>query len=169
MITLRDYKKSDADRLVFLANNPNVSRYLVDTFPYPYTQADAEWWIATGAKANHAVTKVIQYNSEFVGSVGIAPQVGWRQHVAEIGYWIGEAYWGQGITTAALRLMTNHVISQLGFQKLFASVFGPNQASMRVLEKCGYTCEGILKAEVFKDGRYFDLHHYAWYSSRQPA
>ncbi len=35
---------------------------------------------------------------------------------------------------------------------------------MRVLEKCGYALEGILKYEVFKDGQYFDLHHYAKYS-----
>lgn len=163
MITLRDYEKSDVERLVALANNQNVSRYLIDTFPYPYTLQDAEWWIEIGARANNAVTKVIQYNGEFVGSVGIAPQVGWKRHVAEIGYWIGEAYWGQGITTDALSLMTDYATSQLNCKKLFAPVLGPNQASMRVLEKCGYELEGILKSEVFKDGNYFDLHHYAWF------
>ncbi len=60
MITLRDYEKSDTVRLALLANNKKVSRYLVDTFPFPYTQQDAEWWIETGAKANGAITKVIQ-------------------------------------------------------------------------------------------------------------
>ena len=161
MITLRDYEPSDAARLVLLANNKNVSRYLVDTFPYPYTQQDAEWWITTGATADDTVTKVIQYNGEFVGSVGITPQVGWKSHVAEIGYWIGEAYWRQGITTAALTLMTDHALSALHYQKLFAPVLGPNKASMKVLEKCGYELEGILKREVSKDGQYFDLYHYA--------
>ena len=161
MITLRDYEISDTARLTLLANNENVSRYLVDTFPFPYTQQDADWWIATGSMANHAVTKVIEFNGEFVGSIGISPEAGWKNHVAEIGYWIGEAYWGQGITTAALKLMTDYGISQLNYKKLFAPVLGPNKASMRVLEKCGYGLEGILKSEVTKRGKYFDIYHYA--------
>ena len=161
MITLRDYEKSDATRLVLLANNKNVSRYLVDTFPYPYTQEDADWWIETGAKANNSVNKVIQYNGDFVGAVGITPQTGMKKHIAEIGYWLAEEYWGRGITTEALRLMTDYATSYLKYKKLFAPVFEPNKASMRVLEKCGYELEGVLKHEVFKDGKYFDVYHYA--------
>ena len=161
MITLRDYEPSDAARLVFLANNKNVSRYLVDTFPYPYTQQDAEWWIAIGSTANSTVTKVIEHNGEFVGSVGIGPQSGWKQHTVEIGYWLGEMYWGQGIATKAVGTMTNYAIADLGYKKLFAPVLGPNKASMRVLEKCGYELEGILKSEVAKDGQFFDIYHYA--------
>ncbi|MGF1524996.1 MAG: GNAT family N-acetyltransferase [Leptolyngbyaceae cyanobacterium] len=161
MITLRDYRKSDTERLVSLANNKNVSRYLVDTFPFPYTQQDADWWIATGAAANNVVTKVIQYDGEFVGSVGIGPQEGWKRHVAEIGYWLGEAYWGQGIATAAVSQMTDYAIATLGYRKLFAPVLQPNKASRRVLEKCGYALEGILKSEVCKDEQFFDIYHYA--------
>ena len=167
MITLRDYEKSDAARLVLLANNRNVSKYLVYTFPYPYTQSDADWWIETGSKANQAITKVIQYHEEFVGSVGITPQVGWKNHVAEIGYWLGEAYWGQGIATEAVRLMTHYATARLSYKKLFAPVLGPNKASMRVLEKCNYELEGILKYEVSKDKKYFDTYHYATYSQKQ--
>ena len=163
MITLRDYEKSDTARLVLLANNRNVSKYLVYTFPYPYTQSDADWWIETGSKANHAVTKVIQYNGEFVGGVGITPQVGWKNHVAEIGYWLGEAYWGRGIATEAVSLMTDYATSHLNYKKLFAPVLGPNKASMRVLEKCRYELEGISKYEVSKGGQYFHIHNYATY------
>ena len=76
MITLRDYTITDVDRLVTLANNKNVSQYLVNTFPYPYTQNDAIWWIKTGSKANSIVSKVIEYQGLFVGSVGITPQSG---------------------------------------------------------------------------------------------
>jgi RimJ/RimL family protein N-acetyltransferase len=46
MITLREYADSDLERLAALANNENVSRYLIYTFPHPYTRADAEWWIS---------------------------------------------------------------------------------------------------------------------------
>ena len=164
-IRLRDYERTDVDRLVCLANNKNVSRYLVDTFPYPYTRKDAEWWTETGCHASGAVTKVIEYKQEFVGSIGITPQSGWKKHMAEIGYWIAEDYWGKGIAPVALAAMTEIAFGTFKYKKLFAPVLAPNNASMRVLEKCGYSVEGLLKHEVFKDGRYFDVYHYAKYSS----
>jgi [ribosomal protein S5]-alanine N-acetyltransferase len=161
MITLRDYIRADINRLVELANNKNVSRYLVDTFPFPYTKPDAEYWIETGCSENGNIVKVIEYQGEFVGSVGIKPQTGWKSHVAEIGYWVAESYWGKGIASSALGMMTEIALEKLQNRKLFAPVFAPNIASMRVLEKCGYGLEGILRQDVFKDGQYFDIHHYA--------
>ena len=161
MITFRDYEKSDADRLVALANNENVSRYLIYTFPFPYTLQDAVAWIDAGSKANNAVTKVIEYQGRFVGSIGITPQTGWRNHAAEIGYWLGEEYWGKGIATEALRTMSAIALSDLKFKKLFAPVLGPNEASMRVLKKCGYVLEGVLKQDVCKGGQFYDVHYYA--------
>ncbi|MCH8010780.1 MAG: GNAT family N-acetyltransferase [Candidatus Marinimicrobia bacterium] len=146
-------------------NNENVSRYLVYTFPYPYTKQDAEWWIEIGSKANGSVTKVIEYRGEFVGGVGIKPQTGWKSHLAEIGFWVGEEYWGKGITSEALRTMSDLVFSTMKYKKLFAPVLGPNKASMRVLEKCEYNLEGVLKREVFKGGQYSDVYHYAKYCS----
>jgi len=161
MIVLREYSESDLKRLVNLANNQNVSRYLVSTFPYPYTRDDAEWWIGTGSMQNGAVTRVIEYQGLFVGSVGINPQSGWRDHLGEIGYWVAEEYWGKGIATAALRQMTDYGFANRQFRKLYAPVLGPNVASMSVLEKCGYQREAILREEVQKDGAYFDIHHFA--------
>jgi [ribosomal protein S5]-alanine N-acetyltransferase len=161
MITLRDYTKNDINRLAELANNKNISRYLVDTFPFPYTQADAEYWLETGCSENGSIVKVIEYQGEFVGSVGIKPQSGWKSHVAEIGYWVAESYWGKGIASCALNRMTEISLAKLNYRKLFAPVLAPNVASMRVLEKCGYSLEGVLRQDVFKDGWYFDIHHYA--------
>ncbi|WP_299490025.1 GNAT family protein [Acaryochloris sp. IP29b_bin.137] len=161
MITLRDYERTDLDSLLALANNKRVSRYLVYTFPYPYTRADAEWWISEGVKAEESVTKVIEYNGAFTGSIGLTRQAGWRDHLAEIGYWLGEPFWGKGIATQAVQQMTDHAFSDLQLQKLYAPILAPNKASMRVVEKCGYELEGVLKREVFKDGRYYDIHHFA--------
>ena len=161
MILLREYADSDLERLAKLANNENVARYLVYTFPHPYTPADAEWWIGTGSKQDGAITRVIEYRGLFVDSVGITPQNGWRDHLGEIGYWVAEDYWGKGIASAALRQMTDYGFSNRNFRKLYAPVLAPNAASMRVLEKCGYECEAILKDEVQKSGIYFDTHHFA--------
>ncbi len=163
MLTLRDYKITDIDRLADLANNENVSRFLGPTFPYPYTRQDAEWWITAGSKMNHAATKAIEYNGELVGGIGLHPQSGCKRHSAEIGYWLGEQYWGQGLATGGLVMMTEFAFSKMGFKKVFAPVLGPNETSMRVLEKCGYRLEGVLEFEVYKAGQYFDVYHYAKY------
>jgi ribosomal-protein-alanine N-acetyltransferase len=161
MIVLREYVDSDLERLVRLANNENVSRYLVYTFPYPYTKADGEWWISTGSKQNGAITRAVEYEGLLVGSVGITPQSGWREHLGEIGYWVGEEHWGKGIATAALRQMTDYGFNSLQFRKLYAPVLAPNVASMRVLAKGGYAPEAVLNAEVQKGQRFFDIHQFA--------
>ena len=161
MIRLRGYEAGDAHRLVELANNENVSRYLIYTFPYPYTKDDAEWWIAVGSRQNGMVTKAIEYDGAFVGSVGVTPQTGWRSHLAEIGYWLGQEFWGRGIASVALRQMTELAFLEPQYNKLFAPVLAPNRASMRVLEKNHYQLEGILKNEVVKNAQCFDIYHYA--------
>jgi RimJ/RimL family protein N-acetyltransferase len=160
MIFLREYGYSDLDRLVDLANNKNVARYMTYTFPHPYTVADAGWWIRTGSKENDTIARAIEYQGLLVGGVGIKPQSGWRDHIGEIGYWVAEEYWGKGIATAALHQMTTEGFSKNKFRKLCAPVLAPNTASMRVLEKCGYQREAILRNEVQKNGSYFDIHHF---------
>ncbi len=161
MITLRPFKTDDAERLVQLANNVNVSRYLTYLFPFPYTQEDAEWWISTGSSQGGAVSRVVELNGEFVGGVGVTRLKAWKNHQAEIGYWLGEPFWGQGIATEALKQMTVHAFDTMNVKKLFAPVLKPNIASMRVLEKCGYEREGEFRMEVFKNGQFYDTVQYA--------
>jgi ribosomal-protein-alanine N-acetyltransferase len=161
MIVLREFIDSDLETLVRLANNEVVSRYLAYTFPFPYTKSDGEWWISTGSRQNGVISRVIEYQGQFVGSVGIHPQVGWRSHVAEIGYWVAQEHWHKGIAAAALAQMTDYGFTALQLRKLCAPVLAANIASMKVLEKCGYVLEGILKGEVQKQGTYFDIHQYA--------
>ena len=161
MISLRDYKETDIDRLVSLANNKHVTHYMIDTFVYPYTRDDAIFWITEGSTANGSINKVILLDGLFVGAVGINPQQGWRSHCAEIGYWIGEDYWGRGIATRALEMMTAEAFDHFHFKKLYAPVLAPNTRSIRVLEKAGYQREGILKNEVSKHDQYFDIYQYA--------
>ena len=161
MIELRPYRDDDIDRLVLLADNERVSRYLTDRFPYPYTRADAQWWITAGAREIHTEAWAIELDGELIGGIGITVQDGWRQHVAEIGYWLGEPYWGRGLAAEAVRRVTALTFENPPIDKIFAPVLGPNFASMRVLEKNGYQCEGVLREEVFKRGSRHDLHIFA--------
>ena len=161
--TLRDFRETDLDRLVALANDEEVSRYLMHTFPFPYTRADGEWWISTGSTQPGTITRAIENDGQLAGGVGIKLQTGWRSHLGEIGYWVARSYWRQGVGKAALEQMTEYGFSERGFEKLYAPVLGPNVASMKLLTKCGYVLEGILRSEVRKHGRSYDLHLFARY------
>jgi RimJ/RimL family protein N-acetyltransferase len=140
--------------LVELANNPAVSRFLVDTFPYPYKLEDAHWWIQTGSQAG--IARVIELNGNFVGSVGAVPGTGEKRKQYGIGYWLGEPYWGQGITTKALRLFSDELFQTTDVQRLQAWVYADNIASIRVLEKAGFTKDAVLRNALYKNGKLFD-------------
>ena len=164
MITLRDYLNSDISALVSLANNQNVSRYMTTDFPFPYTIEDARWWISEGSK--QGTTKVIEYNSQFIGSVGVHPKLAEKKRTAIIGYWLGEPYWGQGFAPEALKKLTSHVFASTDIIRLEASIYSPNKNSMKVAEKAGYHCEAVLKKAIYKNNEFYDEHIYSKLSNQ---
>lgn len=156
MITLRKFHPGDVDSLVALLNNENVTRYLSSRIPSPYSEDDARWWISTGSKSGFI--KAISVGEDLVGCVGAEPGIYEESRTAEIGYWIGEPYWGSGYATSAVQQLTGDIFSNTDIVRLFAPVFSPNQASMRVLEKCGYELEGVFRKGCYKNGQYYDKH-----------
>ena len=80
---------------------------------------------------------------------------------AEIGYWVGEPFWGKGIATAAAIRATEYGFATLGLVRIQAMVFEWNTASARVLEKAGYVLEGRMRRSIIKDGRIADSLLYA--------
>ena len=104
-------------------------------------------------------------DDELVGGIGIDPFDDERRYVAHIGYWLGRPFWGRGIATAACGALTEFALGERGFVRLETSVYAPNVASMRVLEKCGYVREGFMRKAVFKRGEVLDAYLYAKTSS----
>ncbi|MCF6209368.1 MAG: GNAT family N-acetyltransferase [Gammaproteobacteria bacterium] len=159
MIELRDFEQRDIEVLGKLLNNKNVTQYLTTRIAQPYTTQDAEWWVNTGSKAG--IAKAIDVDGTLVGVISITIGDYENARSAEIGYWLGEDYWEEGIATKAVDKMTNYVFSNSEIVRLFAPVFAPNKESMHVLEKCGYIKEGIFKKSIFKGGKYLDEHIFA--------
>lgn len=158
---LRPWQPGDEASLAYHANNPKIWRNVRDRFPHPYTRADAEGWIAI-ASANTPLTNfAIDVDGAAVGGIGVMLQEDVSRKSAEIGYWLGEAYWGRGIVTAAVRAMTDYAFATFDLCRLYANVFEWNPASMRVLEKAGYEFEGRRRKSAFKEGQIIDEMIYA--------
>jgi RimJ/RimL family protein N-acetyltransferase len=151
--TLRPWRRGDEPSLVRYANNRNVSGNLRDRFPYPYTAADADGWIERASTETPPTSLAIVVDGTAVGGLGIELGTDVFRRSAEIGYWLGEPFWGRGIATEALRAMTEYAFERFDICRLEAGVFSWNPASARVLEKCGYTLEGRSRLAVVKDGR----------------
>lgn len=159
-IRLRPVQFADAERLARLANNKLIWLNVRDMFPHPYKLSDAERFIDSTIKQDPQTTFAIEYKFKFVGAIGLVLQQDVYRLSAELGYWIGEPYWGQGIATNALSLLCNYAFGELKLEKLFAGVFEGNEASKRVLEKCGFELEGIARKAVFKNNALIDEFRY---------
>ena len=159
--TVRPWSKDDAESLVRHANNLNVARNLRDRFPNPYTAADAKFFLKHATRSQDPSNLAIDVGGAAVGAVGYVPGQDVERYSAEIGYWLGEEFWGRGIVTEAVMLVTAHVFAELNYLRLFALPFADNPASARVLEKAGYTREAQLRASSVKFGEPKDQWLYA--------
>ena len=160
---VRHWAAEDASSLVRHANNRNIWINLRDRFPYPYTESDARGFLEHVATHHRPTVWAIDVDGEAVGGIGIVPMSDVERISAEIGYWLGESFWGRGIVTDALEGVTREVFRVFDVMRIFALPFADNIGSIRVLEKVGYVLEGHLRQSAIKDGIVRDQMQYAAY------
>ena len=144
--------------LVRNADDPLVAANLRNIFPSPYTEADAREWIGICMNADESrnFNRAIVIDGEAAGGIGLILGDDVYCKTAEIGYWLGRKFWGRGIMTEAVVRMCAEGFSNFDIVRIFAGVFGRNRASQRVLEKSGFTLEGVLRRNIYKNGEYDD-------------
>jgi [ribosomal protein S5]-alanine N-acetyltransferase len=160
-IVLRYLSDTDKSNLAALANNKNISNNLRDIFPHPYTESDAQFFINLTQKESPQMNFAIEFRAELCGVAGLKPGTDVHRMTAEIGYWIGEPFWGNGIATRTVKLITRYGLEELGLTRIHCGIYEFNAASMRVVEKNGYQKDGIFKKAVFKNGKTWDEHRYS--------
>ena len=101
--TLRSLKEEDADSMSRNANDAEVSKYLRDSFPYPYKKENALQWIKFSLEQNVDLLLGIANKEEVIGGIGAHPNSDVHRFTAEVGFWLGKDYWNKGITSCALR------------------------------------------------------------------
>jgi [ribosomal protein S5]-alanine N-acetyltransferase len=153
MVELRPWQWADSKKLTHLINNRKIWDNVRDYLPHPYSYKDADLFL------QHNVDQVVQTNfavirdGEITGGIGYIPKDDVYKFTAEIGYWIGEPYWGQGLATEAIRLLVRKIREQSPLiVRVYAEVFDYNKASMRALEKNGFYLETMRKKGVVKNG-----------------
>lgn len=133
--------------------------------PFPYTEESADTFLASVEDATEKVGHPVHFairneSNKLIGGFGFDGLS--HGHRAEIGYWLARKYWGQGIMTATIRETCAFARAEWQLHRIFAQVFDFNPASARVLEKNGFTCEGLLRNQFRKDGRLISALMYAW-------
>jgi ribosomal-protein-alanine N-acetyltransferase len=150
-VVLREWKKSDSTALAKIANNKKIWDNVRDRLPYPYTEQDAKEWLALVKKQKIVTTFCIEADGELAGSIGFTLKEDVYRKSAEIGYFIGENFWDQGIATEAIRQLVSYIEKNFDLVRIYAEVFEYNKASMKVLEKNGFYLESIRKKAAIKN------------------
>jgi len=153
---LRDWRFADDISLSRHADDIRIWRNVRDRFPHPYTVEHAREWIGSSSAADPTTDLAIVVDGEAVGGIGLVLGEDISRVSAEVGYWLGAEHWGKGIATEAARAFSAWAFERFDVQRLFAGVLEWNPASMRVLEKAGYTLEARARRAVIKDGRVMD-------------
>lgn len=170
---IRPWCKLDHESLVHAANNLNIARNMRDRFPSPYTYADAEWWISHAMEESPpqrslAVTDPV--TNAIIGGIGLELGSDVACRTAELGYWLGEEHWGNGIMGEAAKAFVDYGFREvkikdrhgleLGLTSIFSSCYAHNKGSEAVIKKAGLSFQGVSRANAWKDGKVIDSLNY---------
>lgn len=159
-IQIRPWQKQDAQALASIANNRKIWNNVRDQLPNPYTVMDALQWM-NHIKDHHPEQNLaIVHNGIVVGNIGCKMQEDVYRKSIEIGYFVGEEYWGKGIATVAIDLFVQHLIKNFQPIRIYAEVFAHNVSSMKVLQKNGFFLESIRRKAAIKNNEIVD--DYVW-------
>ncbi len=159
--TIRPFRVADAPSLALYANNRKVWRNLRDLMPHPYSLENAERFIGHALASAPMTNFAIACDGAAVGVIGLRLKADVERVGAELGYWLGEPFWGRGILSEAVPAFTAWALEEFKLARIEALVFAWNPASARVLEKAGYAREGTLRRSAVKEGQIIDRWLYA--------
>ena len=164
-MTIDLHKWTFADREALMALCNAVDRtFLSDRLPYPYTEADADWWLGmvAGNDGKEGVWRAIVVDGQVVGSISVERMANENYAVGAIGYMILTPFWSRGIGTEAVRQICEIAFRKLTLERIIGEVFPENLASARVLEKNGFRLEETKAEAIVKGGKAMDVRVYCY-------
>jgi RimJ/RimL family protein N-acetyltransferase len=155
-VRMEPWGRQHKDGLLTAADDERIARYMTDRFPYPYTERDADEWLAICEGQDHPLGFVLLVDDVVAGGLGSSTRDDVWTGSAEIGWWLSPPYWGRGITTAAVKRYIQYCFEALELHRVDAGVFVTNPASARVAEKVGMLLEGVAVDGYLKNGELVD-------------
>lgn len=162
-VRLRAWTLADAPALAKLINNKKVQDNLRDGLPFPYGEEDAKVFLSAvlASDPDQNLAFAIEADGKLIGSISATRCANIHFRTAELGYYLGEPYWGKGFATEVVRQICDYIYRNTDIIRIFAEPFAYNTASCRVLEKAGFQLEGLLRGNAVKNGRILDMKMYA--------
>ena len=163
IITHHTWTPADKPALMALCNAVDRT-YLSDRLPYPYTEADADWWLGmvAGNDGKEGVWRAIVVDGQVVGSISVERMANENYAVGAIGYMFLTPFWSRGIGTEAVRQICEIAFRKLTLERIIGEVFPENLASARVLEKNGFRLEETKAEAIVKGGKAMDVRVYCY-------
>jgi RimJ/RimL family protein N-acetyltransferase len=156
-IRLRDYHKEEVEKVWEYFNDPEVMRFLNPNIPFPIKLDDEYNFYNSisqkNEKYNFAIEKI--EGNELIGGCGIN-EINWKNSWCVVGIWLARPFWSQGYGTDALTCLTSFIFEEMNLNKVMLNVFSFNKRAIKCYEKTGFKTEGILKQNIFRDGKYYD-------------
>ncbi|MDD3690682.1 MAG: GNAT family protein [Bacteroidales bacterium] len=158
---LREWKINDLDSLVLHGINPNISKFMSDAFPD--TKEKWERFLRNVITDKSLLYRAIDIDGKAVGGIGISPHRGEKRCNAELGYWLSETYWNRGIiTTAVKQILSLAFETYPDLKRIYATPYGNNTTSHKVLIKAGFTLEARFEKIILKNNEFLDEYVFAY-------
>ena len=157
-VELRKWSLADKKELKELCNAVDRT-YLSDRLPNPYTEDDADWWLNMVVK-NEGIDgtfRALVIDGRIVGSISVERRTGIYRLDGELGYMLLKDYWNRGLMSQAVGQVCDIAIKELSLNRITASVFHPNMASKRILQKNGFVQKGTIHKAAMKGNNVYDI------------
>lgn len=158
-VCLRAYKEEDIKKALQFINDKELMKNLTTKIPFPMTLWEEEEFIKSQKSNQKGEYKFAIEDLEakkYIGGCGIN-DVNWLTRVATVGIMIGDKdYWGKGYGSDAMQVLIKFIFEDMNMRKIRLSAFSFNERALKCYTKCGFEIEGVLKDEIFKDGKYYD-------------
>ncbi len=162
-VSIRPLKFSDGPDIYENVKDKEIVTWTV-SIPHPYPKDGALKFIRKARynikkKRSYAFSIVLKETGTVIGVVELMA-FDWKNKNAEIGYWLGRKYWGEGLMTETVRLILKFGFGNLGLHRIYAKLFEDNTGSVRILEKSGFKLEGRMREERYRYGKWHDVLRY---------
>jgi RimJ/RimL family protein N-acetyltransferase len=159
LVKLRDYRREEMPKVKELINNPDIKKFLTPMVPFPFTTEDEYKWYDSNSALKDTYTFAIETLEDgmLLGGCGVN-SIDWKNSHATLGIFIGEIdYLGKGYGTDAFKTLIRFVFDEMNVNKVKLDVYSFNERAIKSYEKCGFKKDGILREELFREGKYHDI------------